>query len=109
MASRSEGRIYIIQCIDRRLDLEDIAESKGMEMEELMTEIENIVEFGTRLNLDYYIKSNLDEDVVEEIYEYFRDEAQSDSVAEAIEALGPDYEEMEIRLVRLKFLSEVAN
>ena len=109
IASKSQNKIYIIQCIDRRLDLEDIAESKGMEMDELMTEIENIVEFGTRLNLDYYIKSNLDEDVVEEIYDYFRDEAQSDSVSDAIDALGPDYEEMEIRLVRLKFLSEVAN
>ena len=80
-----------------------------MEMDELLSEIENIVEYGTRLNLDYYIKANLDEDVVEDIYDYFRDEAQSDSVADAIEALGPDYEEIEIRLVRLKFLSEVAN
>ena len=109
IASKSQNKIYIIQCIDRRLDLEDIAESKGMEMDELMTEIENIVEYGTRLNLDYYIKANLDEDVVQEIYDYFRDEAQSDSLADAINALGPDYEEMEIRLVRVKFLSEVAN
>ena len=77
--------------------------------DELLSEIENIVEYGTRLNLDYYIKANLDEDVVEEIYDYFRNEAQSDSVADAIKALGPDYEEIEIRLVRLKFLSEVAN
>ena len=109
IASKSQNKIYIIQCIDRRLDLEDIAESKGMEMDELLSEIENIVEYGTRLNLDYYIKANLDEDVVEEIYDYFRNEAQSDSVADAIKALGPDYEEIEIRLVRLKFLSEVAN
>ena len=109
IASKSQNKIYIIQCIDRRLDLEDIAESKGMEMDELLSEIENIVEYGTRLNLDYYIKANLDEDVVDEIYAYFRDEAQSDSVADAIQALGPDYEEIEIRLVRLKFLSEVAN
>ena len=100
IASKSQNKIYIIQCIDRRLDLEDIAESKGMEMDELLSEIENIVEYGTRLNLDYYIKANLDEDVVEEIYDYFRN---------AIKALGPDYEEIEIRLVRLKFLSEVAN
>ncbi|MBR1406954.1 MAG: DNA helicase RecQ [Bacteroidales bacterium] len=109
IASKSQNKIYIIQCIDRRLDLEDIAESKGMEMDELLSEIENIVEYGTRLNLDYYIKANLDADVVEEIYDYFRNEAQSDSVADAIAALGPDYEEIEIRLVRLKFLSEVAN
>ena len=109
MATRSQNKIYIIQCIDRRMDLEDIAASKDLEMDELLSEIENIVEFGTRLNLDYYIKSNFDEDVVQEIYDYFHDEAQSDSVADAIRELGPDYEEIEIRLVRLKFLSEVAN
>ncbi len=109
MATRSQNKIYIIQCIDRRMDLEDIAASKDLEMDELLSEIENIVEFGTRLNLDYYIKSHFDEDVVQEIYDYFHDEAQSDSVADAIRELGPDYEEIEIRLVRLKFLSEVAN
>ena len=109
MATRSQNKIYIIQCIDRRMDLEDIAASKGLEMDELLSEIENIVEFGTRLKLDYYIKSHFDEDVVQEIYDYFHDEAQSDSVADAIRELGPDYEEIEIRLVRLKFLSEVAN
>ena len=109
MATRSQNKIYIIQCIDRRMDLEDIAASKGLEMDELLSEIENIVEFGTRLKLDYYIKSHFDEDVVQEIYDYFHDEAQSDSVADAIRELGPYYEEIEIRLVRLKFLSEVAN
>ena len=109
IASKSQNKIYIIQCIDRRMDLEDIAASKDLEMDELLSEIENIVEFGTRLNLDYYIKSHFDEDVVQEIYDYFHDEAQSDSVADAIRELGPDYEEIEIRLVRLKFLSEVAN
>jgi len=109
MATRSQNKIYIIQCIDRRMDLEDIAASKDLEMDELLSEIENIVEFGTRLNLDYYIKSHFDEDVVQEIYDYFHDEAQSDSVADAIRELGPEYEEIEIRLVRLKFLSEVAN
>ena len=109
IASKSQNKVAIIQCIDRRMDLEDIASSRGLEMDELMTEIENIVEFGTRLNLDYYIRENLDEEVVEEIYAYFREEALSDSLEEAVKALTPDYEEMEIRLVRLKFLSEVAN
>ena len=109
MASRSEGRIYIIQCIDRRMDLEDIAEARGMEFDELLSEIENIVEYGTKLNLDYYIKANIDEDVIDDIYTYFKEEAESDSIADAIKELGPDYEEFEVRLVRLKFLCEVAN
>ena len=78
-------------------------------MDELMTEIEGIVSTGTKLNLDYYLYQNVDEDVVEEIYDYFREEAESDSVADAIQALGPDYEEMEIRLVRIKFLCEIAS
>ena len=67
MASRSEGRIYIIQCIDRRMDLEDIASARGMEFDELLCEIENIVEYGTKLNLDYYIKANIDQDVIDDI------------------------------------------
>ena len=88
--------------------LEDIAEAKGLEMEELLGEIEAIVSSGMKLNLDYYIEENLDEDIVEEIYDYFRNEATSDDVQQAIEALGPDYYENEIRLVRLKFLCENA-
>ena len=109
MASRSEGRIYIIQCIDRRMDLEDIASARGMEFDELLCEIENIVEYGTKLNLDYYIKANIDQDVIDDIYSYFKEEAESDSIEDAIKELGPDYEEFEVRLVRLKFLCEVAN
>ncbi len=105
----SDNRIIIIQNIDRRLALEDIAEALGLEFEELLTEIESIVQSGFRLNLDYYVRQVIDDDVVEEIYEYFRDEAESDSVEEAIAELGADYEENEIRLVRLKFLCEVAN
>ena len=90
------------------MSLEDIAEAKGLEMEELLGEIEAIVSSGMKLNLDYYIEENLDEDIVEEIYDYFRNEATSDDVQQAIEALGPDYYENEIRLVRLKFLCENA-
>lgn len=107
--NRSSEKIHIIQSIDRRLDLEDIAEAKGMDMPALVSAIEDIVEFGTRLDLDYYIDRNIDKDTVEEIYLYFKEEASSDSVEDALRELGDEYEEMEVRLVRLKFLSEVAN
>lgn len=105
----SDNRITIIQNIDRRMALEDIAEALGLEFDELLTEIESIVQFGFKLNLNYYIEQNVDDDVVDEIYEYFRDEAESDSIEDALKELGADYEENEIRLVRLKFLCEVAN
>ena len=107
--NKSGGKIYIIQSIDRRMSLEDIAEARGMDMDELMTEIEAIVSSGLKLNLNYFIEQNIDEDVVEEIYDYFKDEAQSDSIADAIKELGADYDEMEIRLVRIKFLCEIAS
>ena len=107
--SKSANKVYIIQSIDRRLNLEDIAQARGMDLDELMSEIEGIVATGTKLNLDYYIEQNIDEDVIEDIFAYFRDEAASDSVADAMEELGPDYEEMEIRLVRIKFLCEIAS
>lgn len=105
----SDNRITIIQNIDRRMALEDIAEALGLEFDELLTEIESIVQFGFKLNLNYYIEQNVDDDVVDEIYGYFRDEAESDSIEDALKELGADYEENEIRLVRLKFLCEVAN
>jgi ATP-dependent DNA helicase RecQ len=107
--NRSANKVFIIQSIDRRMPLEDIAEAKGLDMYELMDEIEGIVSTGTKLNLDYYIRQNLDEDIVDEIYEYFRDEATSDSVEDALKALGSDCEELEIRLVRIKFLCEIAS
>ena len=78
-------------------------------MEELMDEIEAIVYSGTKLNLDYYIEQTLDDDVVEEIYDYFKEEAESDALESVMEDLGDDYDEMEVRLVRIKFLCEVAN
>ncbi|MBQ9892404.1 MAG: DNA helicase RecQ [Bacteroidales bacterium] len=106
---KSADKVAIIQNIDRRIPLEDIAVARGMDMDRLMGEIEAIVASGTRLNLDYYINENLDEDVVEEIYDWFREEASSDSLQEAMDALSSDYDEMEIRLVRLKFLCEMAN
>ena len=105
----SANKVYIIQGIDRKLPLEDIASAKGLEMDELMTEIETIVASGTKLDLNYYICQTVDDDVVEEIYDYFRNEAKSDSLSDAMEDLGQDYDESEVRLVRLKFLCEVAN
>ena len=106
--NKSANKVFIIQSIDRRMSLEDIADAKGLEMEELLGEIEAIVSSGMKLNLDYYIEENLDEEIVEEIYDYFRNEATSDDVQQAMDALGPDYYENEIRLVRLKFLCENA-
>lgn len=109
MPNKSSDKIFIIQSVDRRMALEDIAEARNMEMSDLLSAMEGIVESGTKLNLDYYIDNNLDADVAYELYEWFRTEAESDSLEDAIDALAGDYEEMEIRLVRMKFLSEVAN
>ena len=107
--NRSANKIFIIQSIDRRMDLEDIASAKGMDIEDLVSEIEGIVSTGTKLNLDYYIEANYDEEDVEEIYEYFSTEAESDSIEDAISALGGDFEELEIRLIRVKFLCDIAS
>ena len=109
IVNKSANKVYIIQNIDRKMPLEDIASAKGLEMEELMDEIEGIVLSGTKLNLDYYIEQILDDDVVDEIYDYFMEEAESDSLEDAMEDLSSDYDEMEVRLVRVKFLCEVAN
>jgi ATP-dependent DNA helicase RecQ len=109
IVNKSVNKVFIIQSIDRKLPLEDIADAKGMEMEELLDEIEAIVYSGTKLNLNYYIEQTLDDDVVDEIFDYFKEEAESDSLADAMEELGSDYDEMEVRLVRIKFLCEVAN
>ena len=109
IVNKSVNKVFIIQSVDRKLPLEDIADAKGMEMEDLLSEIEAIVYSGTKLNLDYYIEQTLDDDVVEEIYDYFHDEAESDDLATVMEDLKDDYDEFEVRLVRIKFLCEVAN
>jgi ATP-dependent DNA helicase RecQ len=109
VANKSLNKVYIITGIDRKQPLEDIAESKGMEIEDLLTEIEVIVNSGTKLNLDYYIRQTIDDDKVDDIYEYFKTEASTDSLKEAVEELGRGYTEEEIRLVRIKFLSEMGN
>ena len=107
--NKSVNKVFIIQSVDRKLPLEDIADAKGLEMDELLDEIEAIVLSGTRLNLDYYIEQTLDDDVVDEIFDYFKEEAESDSLAAAMEDLGGDYDELEVRIVRIKFLCDVAN
>ena len=109
VASKSGNKVYIIQSIDRKLSLDDIAASKGLTMDELLTEIEGIVATGTKVNLNYYIEEELDPEVVQEIYDWFKEEAASDSLQEARDALSEDYEDLEIRLVRIKFLCEVVN
>ena len=109
IVNKSVNKVFIIQSIDRKLPLEDIADAKGLEMEELLDEIEAIVYSGTKLHLDYYLEQTLDEDVIEEIYDYFHNKAESDDLATVMEDLKDDYDEMEVRLVRIKFLCEVAN
>ncbi|HBG25113.1 MAG: ATP-dependent DNA helicase RecQ [Bacteroidetes bacterium GWF2_41_61] len=109
VANKSLNKVYIITGIDRKQPLEDIAESKGMELEDLLTEIEVIVNSGTKLSIDYYIRQTIDDDKVDDIYEYFKTEASTDSLKEAAEELGRGYTEEEIRLVRIKFMSEMGN
>ena len=109
VSAKSGNKVFIIQSIDRKLDLKDIASSKSLEMDDLLSEIEAIVAAGTKVNINYYIEDELDPDVVDEIYDWFREEAESDSLADALKALGSDYSDEEIRLVRIKFLCEVAN
>ena len=109
IVNKSVNKVFIIQSVDRKLPLEDIADAKGMEMEDLLSEIEAIVYSGTKLNLDYYLEQTLDDDVIEEIYDYFRDEAESDALDVVMKDLSEDFDELEVRLVRIKFLCEVAN
>ena len=109
VANKSKLKVGIIQRIDRKLSLRDIARAEGLEYEELLGEIYAIVKSGTRLNIDYYIDDLMDEDHMLDIYEYFRDESETDSIDEAMDELGSDYTEEEIRLVRIKFMSETAN
>ncbi|MBQ1836784.1 MAG: DNA helicase RecQ [Paludibacteraceae bacterium] len=109
VANKSKQKIAIIQAIDRKIPLDDIAANHDLEIDELLDELETIVDSGTKINIDYFIYDVMDEDRVDEIYEYFK-EAESDSIEDAITELGPeDFTEEEIRFVRIKFLSEMAN
>ena len=109
VASKSGNKIFIIQSIDRKMDFEDIARAKNLDFDELLTEIEGIVNSGTRLDISYYIDEFMDEDKAEDIYLYFKEDAESDSLDDAVEELGGDYTEEEIRLVRIKFMCEQGN
>ena len=101
--------LMIIQGIDRKLPFEDIAEARDMTLDDLLDNVEAIIASGTSLNIDYYIKQQVDSDILEDIYTYFKEEAYTDSLNDALKALGPDYTELEIRLVRIKFISELGN
>ena len=107
---KSANKVYIVQAIDRRKNLEDIAEGKGLTMDELLTEMEHIVNSGTKLNIDYYIEDNIEPEHQEVLMDYWR-ESESGSLEEAYEEFSddPDYTEEEIRLMRIKFLIDVGH
>ncbi len=108
VANKSKIKVFIIQAIDRKVALDDIAVSKGLDFSELLDEVEAIVYSGTRLNIDYFLEEIMDEDHMLDIYEYFK-ESTTDKIDDAMDELGDDYTEDEIRLVRIKFISEMAN
>ncbi|MCM1301283.1 MAG: DNA helicase RecQ [Alistipes senegalensis] len=109
VANKSGIKIFIIQSIDRKMDFEDIARAKNLDFDELLTEIEGIVNSGTKLDISYYLRDFMDEDKAEDIYLYFKEDAESDSLDAAVEELGADYTEEEIRLVRIRFMCEQGN
>jgi len=108
VANKSKLKVSIIQSIDRKVALDDIAVAKGIDFSDLLDEVEAIVYSGTKLNIDYFLDEVMDEDHLDDIYEYFK-ESTTDSLDEAFDELGDDYTEDEIRLVRIKFISEMAN
>ena len=108
VAKKSLLKVKIIQAIDRQIALDDIATAQGLEFEELLDEVEAIVYSGTKLNIDYFLEEVMDEDHVDDIYDYFA-ESESDSLEDAINELGQECSEDEIRLVRIKFISDMAN
>jgi ATP-dependent DNA helicase RecQ len=108
VAKKSLLKVKIIQSIDRQIALDDIATAQGLEFEELLDEVEAIVYSGTKLNIDYFLEEVMDEDHIDDIYDYFS-ESESDSLEDAINELGQECSEDEIRLVRIKFISDMAN
>jgi len=107
-ASRSALKIFIIKSVDRKIPFEDIAKAKGLTMEELLKEMEQIVYMGTKLNIDYYLEEIFDEEQLEELYDYFI-EAETDKISVAMEEFEGEYEEEELRMYRIKFISDMAN
>jgi ATP-dependent DNA helicase RecQ len=108
VANKSKLKVFIVQSIDRKVALDDIAVTKGLEFNELLDEIEAIVYSGTKINIDYFLNEIMDEEHIEDIYSYFK-ETETDNLESAIEELGNEYTDEEIRLVRIKFISELAN
>jgi len=109
IVNKSGLKVFIIQSSDRKLPLDDIASAKGLDMTQLISEIENIVYSGTKVDISYYLDEILDEDHQEDIFNYFKDDAETDSIDAAMEEFDGDYEEDDLRLMRIKFLSELAN
>ena len=109
VVNKSGLKVYIIQSIDRKMSLDDIADAKNLEMNDLLKEIEAIVNSGTKLNINYYINEVLDEDHQREVYDYFR-EAETEAIDKALNELGEEeYSEEDIRLMRIKFMSEMGH
>ncbi len=108
VANKSKLKISIIHGIDRKIDLEELAESKGLEFDELIDELEAIVDAGTKINIDYFLNEIMDEDRLLDLIDFFK-EGQEDDIEAVFQELGDEYTEEEIRLVRVKFLSEMGN
>ena len=108
VANKSKLKVSIIQAIDRKIALDELAESKGLDFSELLDEIESIVYSGTKINIDYFLREIMDDEHIDDIFNYFK-ESESDSLEDAIEEFGMEYSEEEIRLIRIKFLSEMGN
>ena len=108
VANKSKLKVSIIQAIDRKIALDELAESKGLEFSELLDEIEAIVYSGTKINIDYFLREIMDDEHIDDIFNYFK-ESESDDLEAAIEEFSMEYSEEEIRLIRIKFLSEMGN
>ena len=109
VANKSKLKVSIIQAIDRKIALDDIALSKGLDINELLEEVEAIVYSGTKINIDYFLDEIMDSDRVDEIFDYFST-AETDKISSALDKLGEnEFSELEVRLVRIKFLSEIGN
>lgn len=108
VANRSKSKVSIIQSIDRKIDLEEVAKANGMEFDELLDELEAIVYSGTKINIDYFVEEVMDDDSVDDIFDYFR-KSETGDIDAAMKELGGDFSEEELRLIRVKFMSEMAN
>ena len=108
VANKSSHKVFIIQNTDKKIDLEDIAKAKNLSMTELLSEMESIIYQGTKLNIDYYVDENFDEDIVEEFMDFMK-ESESDSMKVILSEFGDDLSDDEVRMLRIKFISDVAN